>query len=379
MNNTNIERQIQQNLLAWYDDHKRNLPWRHGREKPNPYHTWLSEIMLQQTTVPAVIPYFLKFTEKYPSAQDLADADDQEIMALWAGLGYYARARNMLKCARAVQTQYNSIFPSTYEELIALPGIGRYTANAILAIAFNKPAVVVDGNVERFCARIYALQTPVSESKKILQGMATHLYSDLDEAHTGRTGDFAQAIMDLASSICKPKNPQCELCPVANLCAAKKKGLEQILPCKIKKKAKPKREGTVFILRDGSGSIITETRSPNGMLGGMKALPTTQWDHKDKNIRNKISKNLETIVKKENIIKEIHPTEDSPFITHSFTHFDLTLYIKDITLSQQSVKTHKYFMSNKDKEQYQWLPESHININDFPTLFRKVFSLMYKL
>lgn len=246
-----ISTKISDRLLHWYDAHARALPWRNppGKPTPNdpdwPYRVWLSEVMLQQTTVAAVKPYFEKFTRVWPTVFDLAEASDADIMAAWAGLGYYSRARNLLKCAREVAARGG--FPQTEAELRGLPGLGAYTAAAIAAIAFGERAVVVDANVERVVARLFAIEEPLPAGRKAI---GTHAETITPDA---RSGDFAQAMMDLGSGICTTKSPRCLLCPLREECAGHALGAPERLPIKPAKKAKPERSGTAFWIERGRG------------------------------------------------------------------------------------------------------------------------------
>lgn len=262
---------ISAELLAWYDRHARVLPWRvpPGGTGADPYRVWLSEVMLQQTTVAAVKAYFERFTLLWPTVQDLAEAEDAQVMAEWAGLGYYARARNLLACARAVADRGG--FPATREGLAALPGIGPYTSAAIAAIAFDQPETVVDGNVERVVARLFAVETPLPAAKPELTALAARL-----TPHQ-RPGDHAQAMMDLGATICTPRSPACGICPVMAHCDARASGIAADLPRKAAKKPKPLRQGTVWIGFD-AGRVLVETRPDKGLLGGTLAFPSTGWD-----------------------------------------------------------------------------------------------------
>jgi len=262
-------RDITADLLDWYDINARQMPWRvmpaarKAGEMPDPYAVWLSEVMLQQTTVAAVRDYHRKFTALWPTVGDLAKAEDADVMAAWAGLGYYARARNLLKCARAIVTDHDGQFPQTYDALIQLPGIGPYTAAAISAIAFDAPSTVLDGNVERVMARLYDDHTPLPGAKPVLMEYAqTHTSSD-------RPGDYAQAVMDLGATICTPKNPACGICPIRPACAAQTAGSQAELPKKTPKKPKPIRHGIAYIARRADGAWLLETRPDKGLLGGM--------------------------------------------------------------------------------------------------------------
>ena len=263
-------------LLSWYDGHARDLPWRtgpaQGRDglRSDPYRVWLSEVMLQQTTVPHAAPYFLKFTARWPTVSDLAAAPDDEVMAAWAGLGYYARARNLLACARAVATDHGGAFPDTEAALRALPGLGPYTAAAVAAIAFDEATNVVDGNVERVMARLFAVETPLPAAKPELKALAAALVRD------ERPGDWAQALMDLGATVCRPKSPLCDRCPLTAACAGLASGAPETYPRKTAKAARPHRHGVAYILTRGE-EVALVRRPPKGLLGGMLALPTSDW------------------------------------------------------------------------------------------------------
>lgn len=267
---------IPEQLLSWYDRNARDLPWRAppGSAVPDdpawPYRVWLSEVMLQQTTVAAVKPYFAKFLSIWPTVEALAAASDDDVMAAWAGLGYYSRARNLVKCARVVAGRGG--FPSTEAELRALPGLGDYTAAAIAAIAFGQRAVVVDANVERVVARLFAIEEPLPKARKAIRAAADTI------TPAERAGDFAQAMMDLGSHVCTSKAPRCLLCPLAELCAGRKQGEPERLPVKPPKKQVPERRGTAYwITRGGGAEVWLVTRPAEGMLGGMRALPDDGW------------------------------------------------------------------------------------------------------
>lgn len=257
-------------LLAWYDTHARTLPWRAppGTDAPDPYRVWLSEIMLQQTTVAAVGPRFAQFVARWPHVAALAAADETDVMTAWAGLGYYARARNLHACARAVVARGG--FPSTEAGLRALPGVGAYTAAAIAAIAFGERAVVVDANVARVVARLFALATPLPAGLNAVRSATDTITPD------ARAGDFAQAMMDLGSSVCTPRDPRCRACPLAQACAGYRSGDPAALPTRAAKIAKPQRYGTVFWL-ERDDRVLLVRRPAKGLLGGMRALPTGPW------------------------------------------------------------------------------------------------------
>lgn len=262
-------------LLEWYDRHARVLPWRISPQdrasgvQPDPYRIWLSEVMLQQTTVAAVKAYFARFTALWPRVEALAAAPDAEVMAEWAGLGYYARARNLLACARAVAARGG--FPNTEAGLRALPGIGPYTAAAVAAIAFDRPAVVVDGNVERVISRVFAVEEPLPRSKPRLAALAATVTLDR------RPGDFAQAMMDLGATICTPRKPACGICPVMDHCAGRRAGLAEELPRKLAKAAKPTRRGIAYVARRADGALLLERRPDRGLLGGTLGWPGSDW------------------------------------------------------------------------------------------------------
>jgi A/G-specific adenine glycosylase len=263
-------------LLAWYDAHHRDLPWRTAPVelargvRPQPYHVWLSEIMLQQTTVEAVKPYFSGFLAKWPDVQSLAAAPVEDIMRAWAGLGYYSRARNLKACANLVATLPGG-FPDTEEGLRALPGIGTYTAAAIAAIAFDRPAAVVDGNVERVTARLFDIRTPLPDAKREIRARVETLVP------RNRPGDFAQAMMDLGATICTPKRPRCMLCPLRGDCRALVSGDPELLPLRAPKAERPKRTGVAYVATTADGAILMRTRPEKGLLGGMTEVPTAGW------------------------------------------------------------------------------------------------------
>lgn len=303
--------EIAASLRRWYDANARVLPWRippAASERPDPYRVWLSEVMLQQTTVAAVRGYFRRFTERWPTVADLAGASDGEVMAEWAGLGYYARARNLLACARIVSGAQGGRFPETEAGLRALPGIGAYTAAAIAAIAFGRPATVVDGNVERVVARLFAVESALPKAKPVLSTLAATLTPVL------RPGDHAQAMMDLGATICTPRNPACALCPLRGDCLGFAGGDPASYPRKAPKAAKPTRTGTLWIARRGDGALLVERRPDRGLLGGTLGFPGTEWDGTD----------------------TPPPMEAEwragPSVSHTFTHFhlDAGLLVADV-------------------------------------------------
>jgi len=259
-------------MLDWYDRHRRSLPWRAEPGHPSdPYAVWLSEIMLQQTTVATVGPYFGAFTARWPRVEDLASASLDAVLHAWQGLGYYARARNLHACARVVADRFGGRFPDTEEGLRQLPGIGAYTAAAIAAIAFDRPATVVDGNVERVMARLFAVETPLPDAKPELRAHA----ETLTPAH--RPGDYAQAVMDLGATVCTPRKPRCVLCPWMTSCRARAAGDPERLPAKRPKAERPVRRGVAFWLVRPDGAILLRRRPESGLLGGMMEVPSTPW------------------------------------------------------------------------------------------------------
>jgi A/G-specific adenine glycosylase len=285
-----------QALLCWYVVDKRRLPWRaEGGARPDPYRVWLSEVMLQQTGVAAVKPYFETFTTRWPSVEALAAAEDGEVMAAWAGLGYYARARNLLACARAVAGEHGGRFPEEEAALLKLPGIGPNTAAAIAAIAFGRRAVVVDGNVERVIARLHALTDPLPGVRRRIRALAGAMTPDEG------AGDFAQAMMDLGATICTPRNPQCPRCPLQGQCAARREGAPERYPVKAPKAARPRREGAAYWL-EHDGEILLVRRPASGLLGGMLGLPTEEPAQAD--------------------------WREAGAVDHVFTHFALTMTLK---------------------------------------------------
>ena len=303
---------LQQSLLEWYDRHRRVLPWRAlPGVKPEPYHVWLSEIMLQQTTVATVGPYFREFLDRWPTVSDLAAADLDAVLHAWQGLGYYARARNLHKCAITVATQHGGQFPDTEDGLATLPGVGPYTAAAVAAIAFDRKASPVDGNIERVTARLRAVEDPMPGVKPELRRLSAELTPGK------RAGDFAQAMMDLGATICTPRKPACGLCPWRPGCAAQKAGIAADLPRRAKKPEKPTRNGIIFWVSDIRGSILLRRRAEKGLLGGMMEFPSTDW-------RKEAWTEAE--------IRKAAPADAAwrpltGIVRHTFTHFHLELTV----------------------------------------------------
>jgi len=259
-------------LLAWYDRHRRALPWRAlPGESADPYRVWASEIMLQQTTIAAVKPYYERFMARFPTVQALADAPSEAVMQAWAGLGYYSRARNLHACAKAVVAGHGGRFPDTEDGLRALPGIGAYTAGAVAAIAFDRPAAAVDGNVERVVTRLFAIEEVMPAAKPLVRERVLGLLP------RSRPGDFAQALMDLGATICTPRSPACALCPWREPCRGRAAGTQETYPRKGAKKTGPTRFGSAFVLLRDDGSVLLRTRPDKGLLGGMAEVPTSEW------------------------------------------------------------------------------------------------------
>jgi A/G-specific adenine glycosylase len=329
-------------LLAWYDENARRLPWRIGPAerragvRPDPYAVWLSEVMLQQTTVPHATSYFLDFTRRWPRVEDLAAAEDAAVMAAWAGLGYYARARNLIACARAVAETHGGAFPDTEAGLRDLPGVGAYTAAAVAAIAFDAPANVVDGNVERVMARLFGVETPLPDAKPELKALAARFVTD------ERPGDWAQALMDLGATVCRPKAPLCLVCPAAPQCAARASGSPESYPRKAPKTARPTRRGVAYVLTRGS-KVAVVRRPPRGLLGGMLGLPTSDW-------RAAAFADAEALA----AAPTLAAWRDRGEIEHVFTHFRLLLRV---------------FAAEGDADDMEWIARHELDA--LPSVFLK--------
>ncbi|GAA2861314.1 A/G-specific adenine glycosylase [Aminobacter niigataensis] len=321
---TEVDGRIADLLLEWYDVHHRELPWRTPPAdlkrgiRPDPYRVWLSEIMLQQTTVEAVKPYFRAFLEKWPTVQSLASAEAEDVMKAWAGLGYYSRARNLKACAETVACLPGGLFPDSEDGLRDLPGIGPYTAAAIASIAFNQPAAVVDGNVERVVTRLFSIATPLPQAKVEIRAHVERMLA------AARPGDFAQAMMDLGATICTPRRPRCMLCPLRGDCSAVVSGDPEFYPVKPAKAERPQRRGAAFVAVRGDGAVLLRKRPGKGLLGGMTEVPTTDWTSR---------------------VDGATGPDSAPFaanwaragtITHVFTHFalDLDVFRADVTIDK---------------------------------------------
>ena len=334
-------------ILSWYDGAARDLPWRsRGTHLSEPYQVWHSEIMLQQTTVHTVIPYFQAFLERWPTVDAMARADLDDILHTWQGLGYYARARNLHKCAIIVSDEYGGMFPRTENQLLKLPGVGAYTAAAIAAIAFNIPTVPVDGNIERVISRLHSIKEPVRQSKDQVRMLATRI---LPKA---RPGDFAQALMDLGATVCRPKSPSCEKCPLAMACKAYKSGFPEVYPIKLPRRHKPTRHGVAFWLRNTNNDIWMRKRPPRGLLGGMIEVPSTDWREE-----------LWT----EDEIRELAPVNAKwsvleGLITHTFTHFRLHITVW-VGITSSNINTDGF-----------WFAPNQFSELALPTLMKKIVS-----
>jgi A/G-specific adenine glycosylase len=312
-------------LLAWYDCHRRALPWRAAPgETPDPYRVWLSEIMLQQTTVKAVAPYYLRFLHRFPTVERLAAAPLDDVLKAWAGLGYYARGRNLHACARAVVERHGGRFPDSEAALRMLPGIGAYTAAAIAAIAFDRPAVAVDGNVERVIARLHAIDEPLPAAKPLVRRLARALTPQ------HRPGDFAQAMMDLGATVCTPKQPACILCPWNAHCAARARGEPALFPHKAPKTERRLRRGAAFVVVRADGWVLLRTRPQHGLLGAMTEVPTTPWSE-DFDARGVLAAAPHLALPRQNgqsnTRSGIKWRRIPGVVTHIFTHFPLELVV----------------------------------------------------
>ncbi|HEX4028027.1 MAG TPA: A/G-specific adenine glycosylase [Rhizomicrobium sp.] len=363
-------------LLAWYDTHRRVLPWRAASGKhADPYKIWLSEIMLQQTTVQAVAAYYRKFLKLWPDVSALADAKQDDVLAAWAGLGYYARARNLHAAAKMVAHEMGGKFPATAEALRALPGVGGYTSGAIAAIAYDEKQAAMDANAERVIARLYAVETPMPKAKAELHVLCSALVPD-------RAGDFVQALMDLGSAICTPRRPACQNCPWGLACQARKLGIQEQLPVKAPKIARPLKRGAAFVVRDRTGAVLLVKRPDKGLLASMLEPPLGPWS--------------------EDFPSPAKALTQAPFeakwqkrpgiVRHGFTHFELEIevYVADVAkqppLSWPANAGHPGGAKNKskkkklsgpdkpghDKLEVRWVPRNALANVELPTVMRKI-------
>ncbi|MFA5040499.1 MAG: A/G-specific adenine glycosylase [Bdellovibrionales bacterium] len=330
-------------LLIWYDRHRRVLPWRAGRgEKPDPYRVWLSEIMLQQTTVVTVGPYFMKFVDRWPTLDKLASAKLDDVLRMWAGLGYYRRARLLHECARKVRDDFKGIFPNDEKTLQSLPGFGPYTAAAVATIAFDKKANVVDGNVERVMSRLFVIDTPLPKAKPELRARAATLLPEK------RCGDYAQALMDLGATVCTPRSPKCSLCPWNKICQAKAEGIQETLPRRIKKKTKPVRRAVAFVLMNEKGDVFLRRRPSKGLLAKMMEVPSSPWKEGA----------MPTLADARCFAPVAGQWKPCGVVRHVFTHFTLEIAVMTAT-AKKKIRGH-------------WVPREKLKNEALPSLMRKI-------
>jgi A/G-specific adenine glycosylase len=335
-------------LLAWYDRHRRKLPWRAASgERADPYCVWLSEIMLQQTTVKAVVPYFEKFVARWPDVIALARASLDDVLRMWAGLGYYSRARNLHACAVAVARDHGGAFPDTEEGLRQLPGIGPYTAAAIAAIAFDRHAMPVDGNIERVVSRLFAIEQELPQAKPRIQELAATLLGP------SRAGDSAQALMDLGASICTPKKPACVLCPLSEDCAARARGDQETFPRKLAKKTGAPRRGAAFVVKRGE-ELLVRSRPEKGLLGGMTEVPGSDW---------LAAQDDTAALKQAPVLKGASRWHrKTGVVTHVFTHFPLELIVYTANVPART----------RAPDGMRWVPIATLAGEALPNVMRKV-------
>jgi A/G-specific adenine glycosylase len=341
-------------LLAWYDAERRDLPWRaRRRKKQDPYRVWLSEIMLQQTTVKAVIPYYEKFVKRWPTVGDLAAAPLDDVLAMWAGLGYYSRARNLHQCAVAVAARADGQFPRTEAELLELPGVGPYTAAAIAAIAYGAPATPVDGNIERVVSRLFAVTHPLPGAKREIKRLAATL------TPAKRAGDHAQAMMDLGATVCTPRRPSCLMCPLQQDCHAHARGIAETLPKKAAKAERPVRYGTAFLVLREDGAVLLRKRPASGLLGGMLEVPSTDWS--------------DTLMAADMAMAGAPVRADwwpmPGGVVHVFTHFRLELQVLRAIVAPETPLT---FWAEPDR--CLWVPRRDLHKAALPSVMRKIIA-----
>ena len=339
-------------LLDWYDRERRTLPWRaQGRARSSAYRVWLSEVMLQQTTVKAVIPYFEAFVARWPTVEGLAAARLDDVLAAWAGLGYYSRARNLHRCARMVVERHGGRFPRSQEELRTLPGIGPYTAAAIAAIAFGAAATPVDGNIERVVARLFAVETPLPAAKGELRGLAAEL------TPARRAGDHAQALMDLGATVCTPKRPSCLVCPVAQWCAGRARGLAALLPLRAVKPERPVRVAMAFVALREDGCVLLRRRPEAGLLGGMLEVPSTNWAAALPPVK--------AALRAAPVAGDWRAVPGP--VTHAFTHFRLEAAVYRAVVPADAALT-----PEADPARCQWLARRDLDRAALPSVMRKI-------
>jgi len=332
-------------LLDWYDANRRDLPWRaKPGEAADPYRVWLSEIMLQQTTVAAVAPYYRAFLKRWPNVKALAKASLDDVCGAWAGLGYYSRARNLFRTAQVVATEHGGKFPPTAEALRALPGVGAYTAGAIAAIAFGERVAAMDANAERVVARLFAVDVPLPQARAKLAELGLKLVPEQ------RAGDFAQALMDFGSGICLPRRPRCGDCPVSKSCTARRLGIAETLPRKAAKRPRPLKRGAAYVALDGRGAVYLERRPEKGLLGGMLQPPLGEWGA--------------VFPARERAVGEAPFTgtwlKKPGFVRHGFTHFELEMEVYVANFSR------------RPNGEGMWLGSAELTRAALPTVMRKV-------
>lgn len=339
---TFLPHHLTQALLAWFATQRRDLPWRDAPcGQRDPYRVWLAEIMLQQTQVITVLPYYADFLKRWPDVKALARAPDDDVMHAWAGLGYYARARNMLKCARVVADERQGAFPRSEEDLLTLPGVGAYTAAAICAIAFGGNAAAVDGNVIRTLTRLYAIDAQMPKGRALVEEKARAMLP------AGRAGDFAEALMDLGSNVCKPRNPDCSACPWGSECRARALGSPLDYPHKATKQPKPTRRGWAFWVERADGCVLLERRPDKGLLGGMMGFPGTAWEAQ-----------MPSVIQATEFFGEGEWEVVPGIVTHTFTHFHLELQVMRLM--------------SKGRNSGIWHPKDALDGKALPSLMHKV-------
>ncbi|MFD2204322.1 A/G-specific adenine glycosylase [Kiloniella antarctica] len=347
---------ISESLLPWYDKHARDLPWRLSprqrcanpeRQFTDPYHVWLSEIMLQQTTVVTVKSYYLKFLDLWPTVHELAAEELDKVLSAWAGLGYYARARNLHRCAKMISEDFGGVFPNNEEDLLVLPGVGPYTAAAISAIAFDEPSTVVDGNVERVIARFYALKDPLPGVKGQMKACAAK------QTPAQRSGDYAQAMMDLGATICTPRSPACVICPIQENCKGRKGGIAADLPKKAPKKIKPTRRTYAYVFKDNKGRVLLRRRPDKGLLGGMTEVPTSGWLEGQDPL---LDPTLEVLAEWDSF---------QGIVKHTFTHFHFEIVVRSAEFSQDVSRLAKELGAS-------WHSEDDFGALALPTVMKKI-------
>ena len=341
-------------LLSWYGNERRDLPWRAAPgQRADPYSVWLSEVMLQQTTVKAVIPFYENFLQTWPTVGDLAAADREDVLRAWAGLGYYSRANNLHRCAQMVASDFDGVFPADEKMLLTLPGIGPYTAAAISAIAFGRKASPIDGNIERVTARLFAVETPLPKAKPKLKQLSETLTPAMF------AGDFAQALMDLGATVCTPRNPSCMMCPLHAECRGRAKGIEATLPRKAPKAARPERNCLAFIAMRADGDVLLRKRGPRGLLANMIEVPSTEWGEDPVDVDDALAS----------------PPVKADWwavpgaVVHTFTHFRLT-----VTVFRAVVPADVSLTLWAEQDRCRWVPRDKLGDEALPSVMKKILA-----